>query len=319
MRELPLGIKNERRLKSLTGLGIEKYEILLQIFSIIYSENKAKNESPKELKRKPGGGRKPSLPTIEIKLLFVLYYLKAYPTFDVLGDRFGMACSTANIHLHLLMPLLQLALEKLKVIPKRSFESPEELQAYLNSLGGVSEILIDVTEREHFRYQDSEKRDALYSGKKKRFTVKNTVITTVNKFVLFLGLTTQGSFHDYALLKEEFSPKFDWFEFLKAWVDLGYLGMPKDYKGKIQIPHKKPRKSKKKPNPQLTTNQKEENTEMSRIRIFVENAIAGIKRYAILNYKFRNKKENFDDDVIAIAAGLWNFKLTENYILKSYL
>jgi len=167
MRELPLGIKNERRLKSLTGLGIEKYEILLRIFSKVCDKNKIKIDPLKELKRKPGGGRKPSLPTTEIKLLFVLYYLKAYPTFDVLGDRFAMASSTANIHLHNLMPFLQLSLQKMKLIPKRSFESPEELQKYLNSLGGVSEILIDVTEREYFRYQDTEKRDALYSGKKK--------------------------------------------------------------------------------------------------------------------------------------------------------
>lgn len=172
MRKLPLGIKNERRLKSLTGLSLKKYEILLPIFSSICDENKAKNNPPKKLKRKPGAGRKPALLTNEIKLLFVLYYLKAYPTFDVLGDRFDMACSTANIHLHNLMPLLQLALEKLKVIPKRSFESPEELQTYLNSLGGITEILIDATEREHFRYQDTEKRDALYSGKKKDLRLK---------------------------------------------------------------------------------------------------------------------------------------------------
>lgn len=136
------------------------------------------------------------------------------------------------------------------------------------------------------------------------------MITTVCKFVVFLGLTTQGSFHDYALLKEEFPPKFDWFEFLKAWVDLGYLGIQKDYKGDIQIPHKKPRKSRKNKDPKLTTKQKEENREKSSIRISVENAISGIKRYAILNHKFRNKRKNFDDDVIAIAAGLWNFQIT---------
>ncbi|MFK7933837.1 MAG: transposase family protein [Saprospiraceae bacterium] len=167
MRKLPLGINNERRLKSLTGLGIEKYELLLEIFRVVYDDYQAKNTPAKVRKRKAGGGRKSVLPTTEIKLLFVLYYLKAYPTFDLLGDRFGMASSTANIHLHKLMPLLQLSLEKLKVMPKRSFESPEELQTYLESLGGVSEILIDATEREHFRYQDSEKRNAMYSGKKK--------------------------------------------------------------------------------------------------------------------------------------------------------
>ena len=76
----------------------------------------------------------------------------------------------------------------------------------------------------------------MYSGKKKRFTIKNTVITTVSKMVLFVGLTTQGSFHDYALLKEEFPPKQNWFESLKILVDLGYMGIQKDYNGMIEIP-----------------------------------------------------------------------------------
>jgi len=167
MRKLPLGIKNERRLKSLTGLSFEKYEILLAEFSQILKKRQAEQEAQKVPKRKHGVGRKPALPSSELKLLFVLYYLKAYPTFDLLGDRFGMASSTANILLHQLMPLLQLSLTNLSVMPKRTFESPQDLQAYLKTLGGVKQILIDATEREHFRYQDAEKRDALYSGKKK--------------------------------------------------------------------------------------------------------------------------------------------------------
>ena len=65
---------------------------------------------------------------------------------------------------------------------------------------------------------------------KKTFTVKNTIISTVQKFVLFVGLSTQGSFHDYALLKEEFPPEFDWFSTFENWIDLGYLGIEKDYK-----------------------------------------------------------------------------------------
>lgn len=167
MRKLPLCINNERRLKSMTGLDYEKYEILLDIFTNIYSDQSPKVSSKKIRKRKPGGGRKPSLPTIEIKLLFVLFYLKSYPTFDVLGDRFSMATSTANGHLHKLMPILQNALAQLGVMPKRTFISPEELQEHLDSLGGIETLLIDATEREHFRYKDSVKRDALYSGKKK--------------------------------------------------------------------------------------------------------------------------------------------------------
>ena len=83
-----------------------------------------------------------------------------------------------------------------------------------------------------------------------------------------------------------------------------------DYVGeKIEIPHKKPRKSKKNPQPELTREQKNENQTVSRVRIFVENAIAGIKRFNILVHAFRNRKANMEDDVIALCAGLWNFLL----------
>ena len=167
VRALPLGIKNERRLKSLTGLSYEKYEILLEVFSQIIADEEAKKSSQKERKRKVGAGRKPALMTCEIKLLFLLYYLKAYPTFDLLGDRFDMASSTANIHLHKLMPFLQFSLTILGVMPKRSFDSGEAFQDYVQTHGGVSEILVDATEREYFRYQDTDKRNAMYSGKKK--------------------------------------------------------------------------------------------------------------------------------------------------------
>ncbi len=75
------------------------------------------------------------------------------------------------------------------------------------------------------------------------------------------------------------------------------------------MPFKKPRKSKKNPKPKLKDWQKRINTEISKFRILVENAIGGIKRYNILNHVFRNKKEEIRDKVIFLAAGLWNFKL----------
>ena len=147
----------------------------------------------------------------------------------------------------------------------------------------------------------------MYSGKKKGHRVKNTVISTVNKFILFVGLTFTGHTHDYAMLKEEFSPDKPWFEDLIILLDLGYQGIEKDYKGEeILIPHKKPRKSKANPAPTLTEEQKAENRALSGTRIFIENAIGGIKRYNILKHPFRNKKDGFVDNVIALCAGLWN-------------
>lgn len=135
-------------------------------------------------------------------------------------------------------------------------------------------------------------------------------MATVTKWIVFIGDTFFGHEHDYAMLKAEFPPELPWFETIRAFVDLGYQGIQDDYSGEnLEIPHKKPRKSKKNPKTELSIEQKAENCNLSRVRIFVENAISGIKRFNILVHAFRNRKNNMDDDVIAICAGLWNFLL----------
>ena len=140
--------------------------------------------------------------------------------------------------------------------------------------------------------------------------MKNTVMSTVTKWILFLGCTFSGHEHDYTMLKKEFSPEEPWFENVHVLLDLGYQGVLSDYVGEnIEIPHKKPRKSKKNPFPELTPEQKAENRDISRVRIFVENAIAGIKRFNILVHAFRNHKAEMEDNVIALGAGLWNYLL----------
>lgn len=106
-----------------------------------------------------------------------------------------------------------------------------------------------------------------------------------------------------------------WFETFKLWVDLGYLGIQKSYGALyISIPHKKPRKSKANPSPSLTDEQKEENREISRVRVVVEHAIGGMKRFAILVNKFRNRTTQFVDIAALLGAGLWNWKLTRKAV-----
>lgn len=76
--------------------------------------------------------------------------------------------------------------------------------------------------------------------------MKNTVISTLKRWIVFLGLTTQGSMHDYELLKEDlhwYQGKNDWFEQLEILIDLGYLGFDQDFEAlKTNLPHKKPKK-----------------------------------------------------------------------------
>jgi hypothetical protein len=132
-----------------------------------------------------------------------------------------------------------------------------------------------------------------------------------DKFIIFLGRTFSGHNHDYLMLKQEFPPELDWFTDLYVRVDLGYLGIKSDYCGEqIAIATRKPRKSQKNLNPQLSAEQKAANTALSRVRIFIEHAIGGMKRYNILVHTFRNRIKNFEDDVIDICAGLWNLVLS---------
>src|SRR5262252_7983608 len=146
---------------------------------------------------------------------------------------------------------------------------------------------------------------------KKQHTLKNTVMSLPDTFIVFLGRTFSGHNHDYSMLKQELPPALDWFTDINVRVDLGYLGMQSDYRGdRIDIPTKKPRKSKKNPNLQLSDEQKATNKALSQIRIFIEHAIGGMKRYNILVHVFRNRKADFEDDAVGICAGLWNFALS---------
>jgi DDE superfamily endonuclease len=52
------------------------------------------------------------------------------------------------------------------------------------------------------------------------------------------------------------------------------------------------------------------NTALSRVRIFIEHALGGMKRYNILVSRFRNRITRFEDDASGVCAGLWNFALS---------
>ena len=97
---MSLVIRDDRQMKALTGLSQVQFDQLLPVFESTYqaTQQQAYEEGIEAgtRQRKPGGGCKGKLPTIADKLLFVLYYYKTYPTFDVLGAQFHMARSKAN-------------------------------------------------------------------------------------------------------------------------------------------------------------------------------------------------------------------------------
>ena len=60
----------------------------------------------------------------EQKLLFILFYLKTYPTFDVLGATFGLPRSKACEHAHRPATALKRCWRTLGVLLARALDSP---------------------------------------------------------------------------------------------------------------------------------------------------------------------------------------------------
>ena len=108
---------------------------LLPVFSEVYMEKQqqkyAAGVAAGARTRKPGGGAKGKLLTMIDKLLFVLYYYKTYPTFDVLGTQFDMVRSKAHENLHKLSPVLHKTLVRLEMVPHLEFTTPDEFKAAL--------------------------------------------------------------------------------------------------------------------------------------------------------------------------------------------
>lgn len=163
-----LVIRDDRQMKALTGVSQAEFDFLLPVFSHVYHEAQQQRYhdgvASGKRSRKPGAGIKGKLPTMTDKLMFVLYYYKTYPTFDVLGAQFDMVRSKANENLHKLSPILYDTLVHLGLMPYRELTSPEALR---DALDGVDQLIIDATERAFRRSQDDATQREYYSGKKK--------------------------------------------------------------------------------------------------------------------------------------------------------
>lgn len=94
---------------------------------------------------------------------FILHYFKRYDTLDDVGDRIGFHRSNASRQGRWLLTVLLHTLAALQVLPKRTFATPEELEA---TFAGIEALVIDATERPCQRPQEASQQKAAYSGKK---------------------------------------------------------------------------------------------------------------------------------------------------------
>ncbi len=299
-----------------TGLEVEEFQILLEAFTVAWERYDQQNSLPAEVRQRDyGGGRKARLGTYQEKLLFILVYFKTYPLQEVLAFHFDMSQSQACDWIHVLSEVLRLSLSELGHTPERDPRKVKALlESYMDEPGGCSQdetgtspesstdkenFGIDGTERRRQRPKEQEKQKRFYSGKKKTHTVKNNIIVTLGKRrVEYLGGTWEGKKHDKSICDEE---GHEFPEGSTLYKDTGFQGYEPAGVDTRQ-PKKKPRGG------ELTVEEKEQNSLISKLRIIVEHVICGVKRCRIVKDVFRNTKDRFDDLVMEIACGLHNFR-----------
>jgi len=284
--------------KSFTGVRLKAFAEQLPAFRQAYQVDLEQRDEQRRVprQRQRGGGSKGALPRLEDKLAFIVCYFRLYPVQILQGYLFGMGQPQANEWIHRLTPILHQALGYEKHLPARQKRDIEQILAACPGL----EFIIDGTERPIRRPKDPDRQRQNYSGKKKRHTVKNNVITDKRtRKIKGLSRTVAGKKHDKKLA-DEHELRFP--EGSKLWKDTGFQGYEPENTATFQ-PKKKPKGG------ELTPEEKAENASISSVRIQVEHSIGGVKVYRITRDIFRNIKQDFVDLVMETACGLHNLRV----------
>ena len=264
--------KKPRTFKMLTGLTPDKFSELLAKLEPLFKEAEDKRKKRSDRIRKRGGGRKQILSLTQSLFMLLLYY-RAYINHEFLGVIIGMDGSNVCRYFRRTEPLLA----KIFRIPERKINLTEE---------EILELIFDATE------QESEKRKGSgYSGKKKKNTVKTQIVVTPEGKIKSVSKTVKGNMHDKKLYDKTRTVTLIK---VKRKGDLAYLGTD------CQIPIKKQKKKK------LTAEEKARNKRFSQERIIVEHVFAHLKKFKILDNKFRNPVKNYNL-IFKNIAGIRNF------------
>lgn len=289
-------LRNSRLCQAIFGTSRAKIEELLPVFSQCLRTYRLQLKPKRQ--RAMGGGRRGDLPTDVSKLLYILMYLKIYPTYDVLSVLSNHQRSKCGDSVQLLLPVLEMALGRKLVMPKRKASSLEEV---FRRCPELKDVFMDGTERRVQRPRHIKKRNKLYSGKKKTTTRKTVVLSDEHKRILYLTPTKSGRRHDKRLA-DKFGIMAAIPDHVSTWTDTGFQGIQKQHSHVI-MPTKR---SKRHP---FTEADKANNRLISSIRVVSEHAIGGMKRFKAASDVYRNKLVNMDDLMNRLCAGLWNLHL----------
>ena len=293
MISLALARRSDRLMKAATSLTVPEFGALARQFAPLWSGMlAAQTAAGAPRQRRSGGGRKSVLATPELKLFFILLYYKAYPTQDVMGLLFGLTQGQISDWVRRLTDLAGrlLALHK----PARK---ARDLRDLLAAEPALREVIIDGTERRLPRPTHRGRQRRYYSGRKKRHTVKNVIVTARGK-VRWCSRTRPGRRHDKAVAEDE---PLGLPEGVTVLGDSGFAGLDPGAATLI-TPWKKPKGRR------LHWKRRAFNRLLGRERVKVEHTLASVKRLKILRDEFRNRRQGMVDEVMVIGCALHNYR-----------
>lgn len=162
---------NSDKVLDMTSLTLEEFEILspnLQEAFLEKMKDYCLDGKPRTKKKSFQTYKNCPLPTPEDRLLFVLSYIKSNALQVFHGQLFGMAQCKANVWIHILLPLLQIALKKRGDVPCRNMEElRQRLQEQYRKEEGKNDLVfvlplhneIDSRENTNPLFATTESRD----------------------------------------------------------------------------------------------------------------------------------------------------------------
>jgi len=258
------------KMRALFGLTVAALsDLLAKVLPELLRRRQAERVRRPGRQRAVGGGRCRRLkPSQEV--LLTLIYLRHTVAHAVVGALFGVSADTSENTFHEVVFVLR------DVCPAERWDAEKQWKKGEPSWtpDTVERALIDSFESPVRRPSLPARQKRVYSGKKKRHTLKTQVVTDAGGEILDIDPGHRGPTADKRLYEqstvEEHYPQ------AAKQGDLAYQGI-----AGVEVPYKKPRGG------HLTEEQRAEHRRLAAVRVHVEHGIRRLKGWRIVRDDYR--------------------------------
>lgn len=317
---------------SVTGMNLHQFQTLLPQFEQAAEKLERRRKkrvvvTGKRRLRRIGGGAQ-FANSVPDRLLMLLFYYRLYLTQEFLtllfrAEHKSVICRAIQLMRPVfdsVLPVPERARQRILSLAdkaqkqrKKRISSVEEFRQAYPELT----FIIDGVEQPKRKPKAPAKRKSDYSGKKKRHTLKQIVISTPSGIIVDQSPSVGGRTHDFKVFKDDHAARSlcEGFKDYRVTMygDSGFDGM-----SALGLPVEVRLNEKARRNHPLTREQKKLNRLRSSTRIRVEHTFSRRKKYRIASDIYRNRDQDYDQ-TMNIVGGLVNLRAYERIFQRTGL